>query len=167
MVSTGTGAVNVPPVRRQQLEYQEQVSFVDWCEYQYFTHTGDDGRTIRMCLRDVLEASLNGAHLNGNQKQRASAWQKQKRAGARKSAPDISINYPVGKYHGLKIEMKKRREDYPSPSAIRNAIKPGQAEYLNLLSRFGFCTCVAYGWVEAAIATCNYFGWDPKSLGLC
>ena len=162
--STVPGIVRRAP--NKQLEYLEQCAFIDWCEKQYFRHPVGD-RSIEICLADCVEASLNGAFLQGDSKQRAIQWGKMKKAGAKKSANDLSINIPIGKYHGMKIEMKKQRRDYRYPSDLVRAIRPGQAEYLKLMSRLGHYTCFAYGWVDAAIHTCNYMKWDARAKGLC
>lgn len=158
----------VAALRRKprQLEHGEQAALLDWCEHQWFIHEGADGRTITVCLHDVIEASLNGAHLQGDTRQRAIQWKKLAKLGAKKNAPDLMLNYPRGKYSGMKIEMKKQRRDFRSPSERRNAIRAGQADYLKQMQRFGYYTCVAYGWVEAAIHICTYFEWDSRAKGL-
>lgn len=153
--------------RVQQREYQEQCALIQWCESQYFDHFDVAGRRIQICLADLVEASLNGAFLNGNGVQRAKQWGRMAKAGAKKSAPDLAINYPRNGYHGMKIEMKKCRRDFRSPSEIRRAQKVGQADYLNLMNRLDYFSCFAFGWVEAAIKICEYMDWDPRAKGLC
>lgn len=153
-------------VARQQLEFTEQVLLMHWCSMQTFTHEWPDHRTSEINLRDMFDASLNGTYLHGNTGQRIGQWKKMEKAGAKTSAPDLSLNYPIRHYHGMKIEMKKRREDFASPSAIRDAVKPGQSAYIHLLGRLGYYSVICYGWIEAAKEICVYMDWDPKRKGL-
>lgn len=149
----------------RQLEHLEQVAFLTWAEHQAFTHRCEDGRRIRLCLAELIEASLNGAYLQGDHVQRAKQWRRMQAAGAKKNAPDLSLNYPRNGFAGLKIEMKRAREEFSCASAIRNARRPGQAEYLHLLERLGYMTGFAYGWIEAAQLVCVYMDWNPVDRG--
>lgn len=149
-----------------QLEYQEQCDFIRWCSYQYFDFMRDDGRTVHTCLADAVVASLNGAALSGNKVQRAKQWKRLVRSGAKSAEPDLSVNVPMDGFAGLKIEMKKRREDFPSKSAARRAASPEQLARLSFYASLNHKTVLAFGWVEAAVATCNYMRWNATAKGL-
>lgn len=152
--------------RNRQLERSEQEAFVRWTSLQMVHHRMDDGRVVHVCLRELTEASVNGAFLQGDGTKRQIQWKQLERAGAKSGAPDLTIFYPVKPYAGLRIEMKKRREDFRSPSDIHRAVSDGQDEVIGLMRRVGYRAVVAYGWQEAAIATCEYLGWDAKAMGL-
>jgi len=151
-----TAAVKKP---RVYLEHAEQCALMNWAAMKHFTHQVPDGRTIQLCLRDLFEASLNGAQLRGGKVQRVIQWREAEAAGAMKSASDLTLFYPVGVWHGMKIEMKKQRKDFPNPSSIRKAMKPGQAVHLHLMTRLGYHSIFCFGWVEAANAVSEYMGW--------
>jgi len=74
----------------------------------------------------------------------------------RQGAPDLTIFVPTREHHCLRIEMKKRRENFPSPSAARRAVRAGQDETIALMRSLGYYSTVAYGWEEAARVVCEY-----------
>lgn len=88
------------------------------------------------------------------------------RAGARKSAPDLAIDVPWDGLHGIRIEMKKHRKHFAGPAAIRNAVQPGQEEFIHSLRQLGYAAKICYGWVEAAEFVCEYFDWNPEAKGV-
>ena len=68
-----------------------------------------------------------------------------KAQGLKPGVSDIVIAYPAGGYHGLYIEMKRVREAYAGPAAIKSAIRPTQIEWLRLMEEQGYWVAVAYG----------------------
>ena len=56
----------------------------------------------------LLNGSLNGVRLTIGQAKKA------KRAGMKRGYPDIFLPVPRGEYHGLYIELKKKRGSYPT-----------------------------------------------------
>ena len=66
--------------------------------------------------------------------------------GLKPGVPDICLPVPNKMYHGLFIEMK----------AGRNKPTENQEFWLDALSAQGYCTVVAYGWVEAKTIIENY-----------
>ena len=66
--------------------------------------------------------------------------------GLKPGVPDICLPVPNRKCHGLFIEMK----------AGRNKPTENQEFWLDALSAQGYCTVVAYGWVEAKTIIENY-----------
>ena len=66
--------------------------------------------------------------------------------GLKPGVPYICLPVPNRKYHVLFIEMK----------AGRNKPTENQEFWLDALSAQGYCTVVAYGWVEAKTIIENY-----------
>lgn len=65
----------------------------------------------------------------------------------RAGAPDINLDVARGGYHGLRIELKRRRG---------GRVSPEQEEWLEALRRQGYAATVARGWEEAAEAVRKY-----------
>ena len=64
-----------------------------------------------------------------------------KAEGLRAGVPDINLDVARGEFHGLRIEMKRRRG---------GRVSPEQAAWLEALREQGYAAVVAYGWEEAA-----------------
>ena len=64
-----------------------------------------------------------------------------KAAGVKRGVPDIALDVPKGKYHGLRIELKYGK----------NKPTPQQQEWLDHLNECGYKAVVCYG-AEEAIA---------------
>jgi hypothetical protein len=71
---------------------------------------------------------------------------KRERMGVLKGVSDYFLAYPVGKYHGLFLELK----------GMGGSLKPEQADFLEQRDVYGYATAVAWGWVGAFAATNNY-----------
>ena len=105
-------------------ESEEQQLLFDFCmrvRYKYpeldmLVHTPNEGK------RNVY----NGARL--------------KREGLRKGFPDISLYCPVGRYHGLMIEMKRKKG---------STITKEQKEWIEKLNAQGYAAVFAYGCEQA------------------
>ncbi len=63
-----------------------------------------------------------------------------KAQGLRKGWPDYSLDLPLGRYHGLRLELKAINGAKPTPE---------QLEILARLELVGFKCCVAWGFDEA------------------
>lgn len=74
-----------------------------------------------------------------------------KAEGLRAGVPDINLDVARGEYHGLRIEMKRRRG---------GRVSPEQAAWLEALREQGYAAIVAYGWEEAADAIEKYLRGD-------
>lgn len=74
-----------------------------------------------------------------------------KSEGLRAGVPDINLDVARGEYHGLRIEMKRRRG---------GRVSPEQAAWLEALREQGYAAIVAYGWEEAADAIEKYLRGD-------
>jgi len=130
---------------RQQPEYDEQVSFflmLDLLAIEY-PHRVDD-------LRDIW-ASANGGLRSPRTAGRLRA------SGARKGVPDIEIMVPMNGCHGFFIEMK-------APGSGRASTE--QKVRIERLNRRGYRAIVAFGWIEAGRALCDYLGlaWSDRLI---
>lgn len=74
-----------------------------------------------------------------------------KAEGLRAGVPDINLDVARGEYHGLRIEMKRRRG---------GRVSPEQTAWLEALREQGYAAVVAYGWEEAADAIEKYLRGD-------
>ncbi len=147
-------------------EQQEQIWFVEWCQAQVAEYVNASGKRIRMHLDVVLVAYPGGAFLSGDKKRRAMQWSILKKMGCKPGVSDLVLNFPANGYHGMHIEMKKRRDQFRSSSAASRAVSATQTAYLTNMQELDYFTCVAFGWVDAAKKVCVYFGWDPAMHGL-
>jgi len=64
-----------------------------------------------------------------------------KAEGVKAGVPDICLPVPNNKYHGLYIELKRRKN---------GRISPMQEEWINALNHYGYLAVVCYGWEHAA-----------------
>lgn len=67
--------------------------------------------------------------------------------GVKAGVPDLCFPVPMGKYHGMYIEMK----------AGKNKTTQAQDEWLELLKNNGYMTAVCYGFDEAKAVIDKYF----------
>lgn len=70
-----------------------------------------------------------------------------KREGMKSGVPDLHLAWPMGKFHGLYIEMKRRAGETPTQN---------QADWLENLHNAGYCVCWCRGADEAVQALVNY-----------
>lgn len=67
--------------------------------------------------------------------------------GVKAGVPDLCFPVPMGKYHGMYIEMKTGK----------NKTTQAQDEWLELLKNNGYMTAVCYGFDEAKAVIDKYF----------
>jgi len=72
---------------------------------------------------------------------------KLKAEGVRTGVPDLFLPIPRGPYHGLFIEMKRRKG---------GKLSSNQAEEINMLKASGYAVYVPEGWEEAVEVTKDY-----------
>lgn len=124
--------------RRQprHIEAGEQAAVILWARARFES----DPRKYHDL--DLLHCSLNGVPLTKAQAVRAKAQ------GMKAGIPDLSLPVPIGKYHGLYIEMKaeKGRESADQKTICRR------------LAELGYRVVVAYGAEEAKQAIRDYYG---------
>lgn len=106
-------------------EYEEQCMFFDYVRIK----ANNDHRY------KMVSSSQNGASLRGG----AAAYYGLLKAGFSNGFPDISCLVPVGKHHGLFIEMK-RKPNTPSKD---------QRDWLDRLNNLGYLAVVAWSAEDA------------------
>lgn len=129
-------------------EHDEQVAFFDWIslnisvlEPASFNKVSIPGKNP-----ELLKAlSLCYAVPNGGKRHVVIAI-KLKREGVRHGFPDINLDYPVGRWHGLRIEEKFGKNKLTKMQLIKKA----------LLESVGFKYEVCYSAGEAVKALINY-----------
>ena len=128
-------ATKPPP----HLETIEQQCFFSWL-----------GSTARLYAegspeREALEwihSIPNGAHVAKGHARRLVA------EGLKSGILDISCDEPRGRWHGLRIEMKRRGQK-PTPN---------QERYISYLNRIGIKWAVCFNWQAAARLVIEYLG---------
>jgi hypothetical protein len=113
------------------LESQEQTMLFNWARLM----------ENRMPEFRMLYHIPNGGHRN------KIVAAKLKAEGVRSGVPDICL--PVARlgFHGLYVEMKRRKGAKTTPE---------QKEWIDALGKQGYCAVVCYGWDEAREAIENY-----------
>jgi hypothetical protein len=102
-------------------EDSEQIALMRWAVYHplcrdYLFHIPNGGS------RNLLEAV------------------KFKRMGVKRGIPDNFFAVPMGKYHGLWIELKRR---------IGGKLSDNQLQMMSNLTNQGYKVVIAYGWEQA------------------
>jgi hypothetical protein len=72
---------------------------------------------------------------------------KLKAEGVRPGVPDIFLPVPTEKYHGLFIEMKRRKG---------SSVSLAQKAWMDVLNRHGYKAVIAKGWEQGATAIVEY-----------
>lgn len=119
-------------------EYQECVSFINWCRVY-------DKNTHDMLFHNANEGLRNprtGRHL--------------KLMGLKRGYPDYFLAIPNGKYHGLFLEMKRR----DGASKKKNEDQDSVIEKLN---KQGYSAKYVYGWEHARDEVLNYLNFQQMS----
>ncbi len=86
----------------------------------------------------ISELKYMAARPNGGERNRVVATMLVAE-GVKRGAPDLDLPWPRGQYIGLAIEMKK-------PGGRTSA---EQVDWLDFLSRQGWCVAVCHTWLEA------------------
>lgn len=94
---------------------------------------------------EMLAATMNGVRVTIGQAVKLRAM------GLSAGYPDLLLDVPRGRYHGLRIEMKVK--------GGRLSIE--QRLWLSRLNRHGYCTAVCYGFIEARAAILAYLALRP------
>jgi len=104
----------------------------------------------------------NGTQLAGTGKRRAIQMANLKAQGLRPGVSDIVIAYPSHEYHGAYIEMKRVREAYAGPAAVKAAIRPEQIDWLMRMCGVGYWVAIAYGFEEFKTYVQMYLSGKPN-----
>lgn len=70
-----------------------------------------------------------------------------KAMGVKRGVPDVALDVPRGGFHGLRIEMKRRRG---------GVLSDEQADWLDYYNANGYRAVVCYGWDEARMEIEDY-----------
>lgn len=112
-------------------EHEEQATFFDWVRWK--ENRDDRYEQIYAIANGQLRKTAVGVRL--------------KREGVRAGVLDISIDVPMGRFHGAKIEMKRTGE--------RLTDKQGRAMERN--RRYGYACTMARTGSEAILWVMSYF----------
>lgn len=93
------------------------------------------GRT----LWDYSFAIPNGLRIAGNAAARGRRMARAKREGLRPGVSDLFIGYPMGRYHGLFLELK----------AAKGVTSDDQGDFLSMMRETGYCCLVVKGYKQA------------------
>ena len=118
-------------------ESVEQQDLFQWAAVSAAVRWPKEMRMLYHVPNEGKRSKANGARL--------------KSEGLRAGVPDINLDVARGEYHGLRIEMKRRRG---------GRVSPEQAAWLEALREQGYAAIVAYGWEEAADAIEKYLRGD-------
>lgn len=112
-------------------EAQEQTTLFEWARLQR-------GKYPEL---DLLFHVPNGGSRNKAEAGRLRA------EGVKAGVPDICLPVPRGKYHGLYIELKRKRG---------GRIDPAQMAWIEALMKQGYSVAICKGWETAAEIILNY-----------
>ncbi len=110
-------------------EHSQQVAFMCWCQQQ------DHDTRLKRAF----------AIPNGGQRNKVTA-SRLKAEGVKKGVPDVFIPVPVGTYHGLWIEFKKKQ----------GRASKEQLDWLDYLQSQNYSCFVAYSYCQAMDAALDY-----------
>jgi len=94
---------------------------------------------VKMSESQYPELSLMFHIPNGGLRSKSEAA-RFKRAGVKAGVPDIFLPVARGEYHGLFIELKRRKG---------GVVSENQSQWLESLRQQGYKTAVCHGWQEA------------------
>lgn len=80
------------------------------------------------------------AHIPNEGKRTKTTGARLKCEGLRRGYPDIVLDVPRGEYHGLKIELKRRKG---------SKITQEQKDWIIKLNKQGYAAAFCYGWEQA------------------
>ncbi|MGD6739724.1 hypothetical protein ACP5PY_26715 [Photobacterium leiognathi subsp. mandapamensis] len=109
----------VKKVKREP-ESDEQKALIQWAQLtvikklrigDYLTHIANEGKREPKAAKDFIEL------------------------GGSPGYPDLMLDIPTNKYHGLRIEMK-------APKPHKSVIKGNQTEWLSRLKNIGYCAVI-------------------------
>ena len=112
-------------------EHDEQVALFAWAAENEATHP-------ELCM---LHATPNGGY------RPIVTAVKMQQEGQKRGYPDISLDVARGKFHGLRIELKRRKGA---------RISAEQEEWIARLRYYGYSACVCYGCEEAINCIMGY-----------
>ena len=113
-----------PPAQEPPYEDEEQITLFDWAR-------ANEGKWPELARLFHVP--------NGGSRGPAEAG-RFKGMGVKKGVPDVFLDVPRGGFHGLRIEMKRRRG---------GVLSNEQADWIDYYNANGYRADVCYGWEEA------------------
>lgn len=126
----------IAPPARAPSEHDEQAALFAWAAANEAAHP-------ELCM---LAAVPNGGYRPQSTAARLKA------EGVRAGYPDVLLDVPRGRFHGLRIELKRADR--------ANHATPAQGAWIERLRYYGYCAIVAYGAQEAIGAIQAYLSQD-------
>lgn len=147
--------------QNNKTEHAEQVEFFRWCaEVAYagfelvlgnYCKPYPKDKLIPVPTLSLIHAIPNGGARGENSTTNKIRGAMLKAEGVKKGVPDIFLPVPMGKFHGLYIEMKVADEKKGRPSKE-------QLMFLDQVSGLGYATRICYGAEQAKQAIVDYYG---------
>ena len=122
------------------LEKEEQETFFEYASHLY---------SFFPSLKFLLFATQSGAWYHGSKSQRIGQHRAATKQGKKKGVADILCLIPMGAYHGLAIEMKRK---------TGGVVSQDQKDWLSAAEDAGYYAVVANGAGEAIDALDFYLG---------
>jgi len=119
------------PIRRIPTEAQEQRALFEWINFEKKVHP-----ELGLCF-----------HIPNEAKRSYALALELQREGMRAGVPDIFLAVPTKTYHGLFIEMKRRKG---------GRLSDAQRGWISALNRVGYLAVVCKGWTEARDTILDY-----------
>ena len=129
---------------RTLLEYYEQKTLFEWAHLE--PHPFLPG-----VIGDYLFSIPNGGG-----KITPNIRMQLQRTGLKKGVSDCFLPNRCGRFAGLWVEMKKRREHFISKYEVGRALSPDQKAWGSKMELCGYCFCACYGWEEARDVILKY-----------
>lgn len=126
-----------PPDQEPPYEDDEQITLFDWAR-------ANEGKWPELARLFHVP--------NGGSRGPAEAG-RFKAMGVKRGVPDVFLDVPRGGYHGLRIEMKRRRG---------GVLSDDQADWIDWYNSNGYRAVVCYGWDEARMEIEDYLRGGPE-----
>lgn len=130
-------------------EHQEQMTLIQWMSTVAF-----QGKRLSDWIVMIPNESLLSFIAPGGR--RYAYWTKLLKMGFRRGASDLMLPIPSGEYHGLWIEMKRRRDAYPGKAELGRSMRPEQVDFLQQMASVGYRAASCYGWEEGRVLIRDY-----------
>ncbi|PSU23829.1 VRR-NUC domain-containing protein [Photobacterium kishitanii] len=120
--------------QKREPESAEQKALIEWAGYtvihglrigDYLTHVPNEGKRGPKAIKDFIEL------------------------GGSPGYPDLMLDIPTSKYHGLRIEMK-------APKPNKSVVSNNQNQWLHRLDDIGYQAVICYSASEAIVIITEY-----------
>lgn len=118
-------------------EHDEQALYFQWLEYVTLTGPHCAAEPLRKHVYAIPNAARRSYQVAAHMRSE----------GLTAGVADINVDVPAGRFHGLRLEMKRRNGRGPTDAQI---------EHLDARRRMGYEAQVAFGFDEARKITTRY-----------